>query len=225
MTLDELKKYLTSIPTGVENPAIGGIATTVIEAGYASVWGANNWKVKRAENTTLATVANQVYTSLPADFESLISLKVIDGTASRSIDIVDENSFDYDIPSPVAWQVAMPRLAKVVFADPLYRAVWYPVPDAVYTVHLVYVRRADSAKFPNLPSYMQDAVISKASSMMLRGEDRTAAETVAMATLNRAILSDGAVSGYSPRVGGDPGWDDYAMGPSGGSSWDPFSVP
>jgi len=67
MTVDGLKKYLVSIATGGQaNPALDQIALAAIEAGYAGVWGAAEWKFRRRYSAAKSTTANQEYTSLLA---------------------------------------------------------------------------------------------------------------------------------------------------------------
>ena len=75
---------------------------------------------------------------------------------------------------------------------------------------LVYNRKADLANLANLPSWMVNAVVQHAASLMMPTiEARAQHAALAQYALNAAINADRPVTGVGPRWGGDPGWDDY----------------
>lgn len=228
MTLAQLKEYLKGGASGFLETSLDKAADLAIEAGYNAVWGAYEWKVRRKYSEALTTTANQAYTSLFADMESVLLIRVMDGARAVTVDLKDENAFDYDFASPVLVQADIPIAAKVVHhggaGTDKYRAYWFPIPDKAYTLKIPYMTKADTAQFPNLPSYMQEAVVSKCLVFMQRtADEKLQHETAAEAAIQRAILKDQVMGGYAPRIGVDPGWDDWSVTSGGGSVWDPRS--
>lgn len=215
MTLQELKEYLSYIRTGnVKLTGIEKVVDVAIESGYGAVWGAHSWKVRRGMNTSLTTTSGQAYSILPGDMEGLVSLVVLNGSRSRWINIYSEENFEIDMPQPSAHSTTIPSIGKLVYhsdnAADRWRVYWCPIPNAAYSLRVVYQRRADTAFFPNLPSYMQSAVIDECLARIMEpGDSRTNQYSVAAASLAKAITSDNAVPGSPSMLGVDPGWNDW----------------
>jgi len=217
MTLAELKKYLSSIRSGGQNvPQINDIVDNAIEAGFASVWGAYQWKIKRKEDTSLTATSAQIHTILPDDMESLIDLVLEDGTRSRWVNIMTEENFDISYPKPSSHTNKRPFAAKLVRFSPQqndrWRIYWYPVPDSGYTLRVVYDTVGNANQLEQLPTYMLSAVVDKSLEYVLPpGEGRLAQMQAARSSLQKAIESDMTVSGQPMMVGVDPGWNDGAF--------------
>lgn len=225
MTRGELKDYLVALPSpGVDTNARKGLADAAIEAGYAGVWGAHPWKVRRVLDSSLTTTGSQAYTTLPEDFESLHGVRILYGNRPSTPDAQDEQVFDMNFPYPANDNNNRPNFFKVSHdsATNLWRLYWYPVPDASYTLAVLYDKKADSGALPNLPSHMLPAVMVACASYMVGiNEGRAAYDEMSERHLRRAIMSDRVVSGYSPRLGADPGWNDWVTGKSmrGSTEW------
>lgn len=219
------KEYLKGYATGIVSAQLDAVANTAMEVSFASVWGAHDWKFKRTLVAGTLT-ANQAFTNLPSDFESTLSIRIIHSDRPKSIDIKDENAFDYDYPNPAAVQKDMPFAAKIVLhAGTTWRVYWFPIPDSGYSYEMAYNRKADLALLPNVPSYMLGAILEKGKAIMQGSPERTFTQTqVAESELQRAILADRVAAGYAPMLGSDPGWDDFALTSGGGSVWDPHTL-
>lgn len=232
MTLGQLKTYLKSIgAAGITQQNLDSTADVAIEAGYASVWGAYSWKIKRRQFDS-TTTAGQTYTSLPSDFETVKVILVKSTGRPLAVDIMEEEMFDKNFPKTNFWSTEQPFAAKVGYNasggnGDKWRIWWFRIPDQAYTISVVYEAKADSAEFPNLPSYMQDAVISKCAALMQTGaEQRLAYNQIAEQAVQRAIFSDRTSSEKAVQWGGDPGWDDFATAErrgNSGSVWHPLS--
>lgn len=224
MTTGELRDYLKGvIGAGVTVNNLDAVAKVAAESGYASVWGAYTWKIKRVQNDALSTTASQAYTQLPVDFESMLGIRIRADNEPVNVDIIPEHGFDESFPNPTTWGNDIPSSAKVVYSPAnKWRIYWFPIPDAVYNLTVTYENKADIGNLPKLPSYMVDAVVAKAASLMFTGERRVANDQVAARALQVAITSDREVSGVASRMGIAPGWDDWDLVAKGtGNVWDP----
>lgn len=221
MTGTQLKNFLIGHGLGIEGVTqaqLSGVADVAAEAGFAAVWGRYNWTIRRG-TATLSTVANQAYTSLPSDFESLISLVYAAGTRDYRINIKSEAEFDTDFPDP-SIQTGVPEVAKVVYQGPnaadRFRLYWFPTPAAVYALPLAYARRSDLAFLPDLPPWLVNAVVLKSLVLMQPTADkRYQADAAAEAAIFAAIASDNPSNTNDPGFGTDAGWDDFAIGGGG----------
>lgn len=222
MTLQDFKNYLRGLAgAGIAQPQLDGMVATASEVAYAKVWGAYPWSVRRGTGT-ITTVASQGYNALPADFESIVSIKY-DATSGYVIDLQEEVAFDTNFPHP-SGRTGVPMAAKVAYQGPAaadkFRLIWYPTPDAVYSLPLVYNRRADIANLPNLPASMLDAILQYGAMMMMPTvEARITHRQMAQAALSEAITADAPITGISPQFGANPGWDDFSLNQSAGSEW------
>ena len=217
MTQQDLKEYLKGIVSGgVQINNLDRVAEVAAETGYNSVWGAYTWKIKRVEDSALPTIASQAHTVLPEDFESMLSIRLRFAGRPLWIDLTTEIAFDKNWPLPTDWNQNSPRHAKVVYSPKLgWRIYWFPIPDAAYSTTVMYERKADIGNLPQLPSYMVDAIVAKASSLMVFGPERAQADQVAARAVGQAIGADNAVSGSTPQFGMDYGWNDWARGRTG----------
>lgn len=221
MTLQDLQQYLMGHGTGIVAAQLQKTAEVAAEAGYKGVWGAYPWSVRRG-TTNLATVASQAFTNLPADFESAITIRYATSNRRYVIDIVDEPKFDEDYPYP-AGTTGVPSVCKLVYETPAtkFRAVWYPVPDAIYSLPFSYNRQADPANLPNLPGWMVHAIVQKSLVLMEQTvEGQLQRQMLASQALSDAITADAPVTGIGPKWGADPGWDDFSnVTQTGTNSW------
>lgn len=223
MTTDKLKAYLKALPgAGVAAEQMDSTADIAIEAGYAAVWGAHTWKVRRIQTDSKTTTGSQAHTVMPDDFESLLGVRIVSSSNPRGIDLIDEEAFDLDFPYPANDSENMPSVAKATYdgSTNLWRIYWYPVPDSAYTLSIRYDRKADAAMLPTLPSHMMPAVVAMCASFMFSdGVQRQAYDQLARGHIQRAVMSDRAISGGTPTLGADPGWDDWNGRQGGGSQW------
>jgi hypothetical protein len=230
MTIQDLKIYLQSLSTaGLKTAQLDQLVTTAIEAGYAAVWGAYRWKIKRRQKST-TTTSGQAYTGLPSDFESIRGVTIQATNTPTMVDIQEEESFDRNFPYPAFHTNSQPTTCKVVRnesggAGDKWRLYWFPIPNQAYNITIVYDATADSANFPSLPSYMQQAVIEKCCVLIQgAGDARLAFLQSANAALQAAIYSDRTSNEYTMQWGGDPGWDDWWNSQGGGSAmWYPYT--
>lgn len=223
MTGAELKEYLIGHGLGIEGISqaqLTKVASVAAEAGFAAVWGRYNWTVRRG-TATLATVANQAYTSLPSDFESLISVVYVAGTRDYRINIKSESEFDTDFPD-TSIRTGPPEVAKIVYQGPnaadRYRMYWFPLPPAIYSLPMAYARRSDLAFLPDLPPWLVNAVVLKSLVLMQPTADRRyQADAAAEAAIMAAIASDNPSNTNDPGFGSDAGWDDFGLITSSGN--------
>ena len=203
------------------------MAQVAMEAGYASVWGAYPWSCRRG-TTTLTTSGGVAYTALPSDFEACTSIRYLGSGNPWLINVMEEVAFDTDFPYPGAFSSAIPRVCKIVYETPQaanrFRIVWYPVPDAAYSMALSYNRRADTAFLPNVPSWMLDPIVQRAGALMFSQiTERLQYDMLADRAVLRAMSADQPVVGVGPMYGADPGWNDWDTKHRGSSVWDPHS--
>lgn len=216
MTADQLKKYFKSLKFGgsVVDNTMEEIVDAAAEAAFGKVWEAHVWKVGRLQDDSLRTTANLAYTILPKGFSGIKTLVLIDGTLSRKINIVDEDNFEYDNPYPQAWSAQKPVLAKLAYhgaaASDNWRLYWSPVPDAAYSLRLVYRVERDLSFLPNVPAYMLEAIMLAGSALILPpGATQFQQFGVAEASIKSAIQSDTAFVGAPELIGTDPGFNDW----------------
>lgn len=226
MTLQQLKELIKAVPgQGITSPQLDLVADSAIESGYAAVWGSYEWKIRRRQKDT-TTTANQAHTSLPVDFESLGEGGIRFRTTNTPwvIDLVSEAVFDTDHPNPALYSNAQPQRAKIVY-DPSqadkWRIVWFRIPDTAYNISITYYAKADTAFFPNVPSYMQAAIIAKCNSLMRgQGQERSFYDSIAQQELTRAQYSDSVDISKPPRFGVDLGFNDcWNTGDYGPRRW------
>jgi len=213
MTISELKKYLSAVRTGGGAvPQINDLVDSAVETGFAQVWGAYEWKIRRAESTDLTCTTSQAYTVLPDDLESVDSIVVIDGTSSFWVDLKGEGNFEMDYPYPSGHATGKPYAGKVVFNSAAqgnrWLIYWCRIPNSAYSLRVIYQRVGSEALIPQLPSYMLAAVVDRCLEYTLPpGEGRLAQHQAANSSLKKAIQSDEMVSGPPKYVGVDPGWN------------------
>lgn len=217
MTLADLKKYLKSVRSaGLTVPQIDDIVNVSVEAGFAQVWGAYEWKVRRAENTSLTCTSGQAYTILPDDMESIDAITVINGTQSCWVDLTGEVDFEIDYPRPSSYSTGQPAIGKVVYNSAQqgnrWRIYWSPVPGSGYSLRVIYQRIGSEALIPQLPSYMLAAVVDRCLEYVLPpGNERMLQHQAAEASLRKAIQADETVSGPPQFLGVDPGFNSGAF--------------
>jgi len=214
MDVANLKNYLMSISTsGLKDDKLGKLADTAIEIGFAAVWGAYRWKVKRRQKDT-TTIAAQAYTELPADFESIRGVVIKTASLPCLVDIQEEESFDRSFPYPANFQNSQPTTCKIVkteSAGEKWRIYWFRIPDQAYNVSIIYDGTSDTAYLGKIPSYMEQAVLERCAALMQgTAEARLAFMQSAQAALQTAIFSDRTSNELTMRFGVDPGWDDYS---------------
>lgn len=217
MDIAALKNYLKAIRSaGVAVAQLDDLVNAAVDAGFAQVWGAYSWKVRRKDDTTLTCTSGQSYTVLPDDMESIDSIVIIDGASSWWINLNSEGNFEIDSPNPSALSSVKPSVGKVVFhssqQNNRWRVYWNRIPDAAYSLRVIYQRVGTIGLLPQLPSYMTAAVVDRCLEYVLPpGEGRLAQLQAAEASLHKAIQADETVSGPPQFVGVDPGWNDDAF--------------
>ncbi len=94
-------------------------------------------------DTTAATVANQAYVDLPADFWRLRGVDILHGgryREMRQVGITDRNRYQ---------QTGQPRGYRTIAGGTRGRLQLYPTPSSVYTLRIVYT--------PTCPVFASDA--------------------------------------------------------------------
>lgn len=222
MTIEDAKRYLMSQVSdgGVVNTAFDEQARLSLELGFLEVWGAYPWRVRRAA-TTITTTASQATDSLPDDFEMAIWIGAQESGKQGYIAIQEEELFDLGHAMPSSDATGLPIACKIVYSEASpatsWKAHWWRVPDAAYTIPVAYHRKGDVQFFPKLPSHMVPAVMASALSFF-KGNvaERQAYDIMAAQKILRAQVADKTVSGVFPIFGDDPGWNDFDNS-SGGS--------
>lgn len=224
MTLQDLVEYLKGqAGAGISANQLQKMAEVAAEAGYAGVWGAYPWSVRRGTGT-LTTTASTAHTVLPVDFESVTSIRYAGSSRAHVVDILEEVAFDTSFPNP-SLVTGLPTHCKIVYETPQgnnkWRVVWYPVPDSAYSYTLTYNRKSDLANLPNLPSWMLHAVVQRCAVLMEPTvEGQYQRKILADQALSDAIAADRPVTGIGPQFGADPGWDDFHLSTGRGySTW------
>lgn len=216
MTVAAFKAYLKSLKFGgsVVDNTQNKIVNAAAEAAFGKVWESHVWKVSRKEDQSLATTTSQAYTNLPDDLSGLKTVTLIDGVSSRKINIFDEDNFEYDHPYPQAWSTQRPIRAKIVYNMPgqsdRWRLYWARIPDAAYTLHIVYRPVATIQFLPNCPAHMLEAMMLVASELLLPpGPSQQQQFSLGRAAIRDAINSDSSFIGSPELIGTEAGFNDW----------------
>lgn len=233
MTVAAFKAYLKSLKFGgsVIDSTQNEIVDAAAEAAFGKVWEAHVWKVGRRLDTSRTTTATQAYTVLKGDLSGLKTVRIISGRNSRKIDIQGEDNFDENFPNPSSLPSRIPYGAKLVYhsaaSSNMWRLYWDRLPDAVYTLHIVYRPVATIQFLPSCPGHMLEPMMLIGSELILPPSPTQGQQfSLGEAALKRAINSDTAFTGTVDMLGGDPGWNDGFPVSSrrGGDVWDPRSL-
>lgn len=223
MTVNDLKEYLKGMISGtggaIADPSKDKAIQFAMETAYAYVWGASRWVLRRglATLTTTTATATKAFSEFPADYERTRWMSLQLASQPRYIQIMTEEKFDFEHPYPLdtASGTGSPYACKVVYNQGVaaagYRAYWWPIPDAAYTVMLSYDRKADINQLSLWPSHMVKAIAEQALALLFVGDARLAQTQVASKALMDAISSDGEISGTFPVYGIDAGWNDWTI--------------
>lgn len=183
MTTGELKDYfqrLLFLYTEKKTTEAEKLVDAAIILGKEDFWAAYPWAFKR-NDTTLTTVASTETVDMPNDFEGICSIREHQSDNGRKLIRLNEDEYDRLIPYSADLATDTPSYYKIYYNsdDQIWRAAFYPTPNAAITLYLTYHVIEDVGTIPNKYTAGLVATIAKYLVPTWSKERRAASEEAA----------------------------------------------